>query len=92
VTVTVSKEGKTESHFIDKRTKADGCYYGKNLSQNCLLPDVSQKFSGDFMLFQQEGVARCKVNSRVYAAERSQLHWAFCLAVTRQKQTRSESC
>jgi len=54
LSVAVSKTGKTEAHFIDKGTKVDGHYYRDNLLQNCLLPDIREKSSGDFV-FQQDG-------------------------------------
>ena len=54
VSVAVSKTSKTEAHFIDKGTKVDGRYYRENLLQNCLLPDIRQKSSGD-IVFQQDG-------------------------------------
>ena len=69
------------------RQRNQGRYYRENLLQNCFLPSEIQwrlRISRRWCY-----VAPCEVDSWVSAAERYQLHWAFCLAT---KQSRSESC
>jgi hypothetical protein len=74
ISVSVSKSGKTDAHFIDKGIKVDGAYYRDTMLKECLLPDIRRQTAEPYV-FQQDGAPshRAKL-SRVSAAKRSQLH------------------
>jgi len=80
--VAVSKASKTSVHFVEKGTKVDARYYRETLLQRCLLPEICQnsKVRQSFPVSAgQCAVASSKVDRRVPAAYRAELHWSVCM-------------